>query len=120
MVEGAARLAFPHQHAGHPEEPRAAHQFVAGHARAALDKPGPDESASDVVHSGRTSDLAATAAVAHGNHREPQEQYSAGAGLLKTKRVGITQAARSADDEGGALDKTHPATNGARTCEIEY
>ena len=37
MVEGAEGLALSHQHTGHPEEPRAAHQFVAGHARTAPD-----------------------------------------------------------------------------------
>src|SRR2546430_10246746 len=59
MVEGPARLAVPHQHAGHAEAPRAAHQFVAGHARAALDESRPHESASGLVHPRRVGDLAA-------------------------------------------------------------
>src|SRR5260370_10325558 len=74
MVEGTARLALSHQHTGHTEAPRAAYQFVAGHARAALDESGLHESASGVVHSGRTSDLAAIATIAHGDHGEPQIQ----------------------------------------------
>src|SRR3989454_4892816 len=49
MVEGAARLAVSHQHAGHPEAPRTARQFMAGHARAAPGGSGTPGSASGVV-----------------------------------------------------------------------
>src|SRR6266851_4359516 len=103
MVEGTARLAVPHQHAGHAETPRAAHQYVAGHARAAPDESGPHESASGVVHSGRTSDLAAVAPVAHGDHREPQIQQSGSAGFSGTQPVGSALWARSGSDDVSTL-----------------
>src|SRR5258708_14572655 len=105
MVEGAEGLALSDEHAGHPEEPRAAHQFVAGHARAALDESGPHESASGVVHSGRAGDLAALAAVAHGDYGEPQIQQSGGAGFPGTQPVGSTVRQRSGSDDVAALDE---------------
>src|SRR5258708_34215906 len=105
MVEGAARLAVPHQYAGHAEVPRAPHQLVAGHARAALDESGRDESTSGVVHSGRTSDLAAVAAVAHGDHGEPQIQQSGGAGFSGTQPVRSALWARSGGDDVATLDE---------------
>src|SRR5205823_2588044 len=81
MVEGAEGLALPDEHTGHPEAPRAAHQFVAGHARAALDESRPHESASGLVHPRRVGDLAATAAATHGDHGKPQVQQSGGSGF---------------------------------------
>src|SRR5713226_10373980 len=105
MVEGTARLALPDEYTGHPEVPRAAHQLVAGHARAALDESGPHESASGVVHSGRTGNLAAVAPVAHGDHRESQIQQSSGARLSGTQPVGSALWARSGGDDVPALDE---------------
>src|SRR5713101_1819000 len=98
MVEGTARLALPDEHTGPPEVPRAAHQLVAGHACAAPHESGPHEFASGVVHSGRTSDLAAVAAVAHGDHGEPQVQQSGGAGFSGTQPIGSALWARSGGD----------------------
>src|SRR5579859_6789404 len=95
MVEGAEGLALPDEYAGHPEAPRAPHQLVAGHARAAPDESGPHESASGVVHSGRTRDLAAIAAVTHGNHGEPEIQQPGGAGFSGPQPVGSALWARS-------------------------
>ena len=46
---------------------------------------GQHESASGVVRSGRTGELAAVAAVAHGDHREPQVEQSGGAGFPGTQ-----------------------------------
>src|SRR5258708_36291446 len=108
MVEAAARLAVSHEHAGHAEEPRAAYQSVAGHAGAAPHESGPDESASGVVHSGRTSDLAAVATVAHGDHGETQVQQSGGAGVSGTQPIVSALWARSGDDDLAALDENLP------------
>src|SRR5713101_4628007 len=119
MVEGAARLALPDEHTGHPEAPRAAHQFVAGHARSALDESGTHESASGVVHSGRTSDLAAVAAVAYGDHREPQVQQSGGAGFSGTQPVGSALWARSGSDDVAALDENLPVHERAARGEMD-
>src|SRR6266436_9704377 len=105
MVEGTARLALPDEYTGHPEVPRAAHQLVAGHARAAPDESGTDESASGVVHSGRTGDLAAVAVVAHGDHRESQIQQSGSAGFSGTQPVGSALRTRSGSDDVSALDR---------------
>src|SRR5713101_7093255 len=105
MVEGTARLAVPDQHAGHPEAPRTAHQSVAGHARAAPHESGTHEFASGVVHSGRTSDLAAVAAVAHGDYGEPQIQQSGGAGFSGAQPVGSPLRTRSGSDDVAAFDK---------------
>ena len=113
------RLAVPHEHTGHPEAPRAAHQFVAGHARAALDESGPHESASGVVHSGRTGDLAAVAAVAHGDHGEPQIQQSGGAGFSGTQPVGSALWARSGGDDVAALDENLPVHERAARSEMD-
>src|SRR5882762_10471339 len=119
MVEGTARLAVPHQHTGHPEEPRTAYQSVAGHARAAPDESGPHESASGVVHSGRTSDLAAVASVAHGDHGEPQIQQSRGAGFSGTQPVGSALRARSGGDDVAALDENLPVHERAACSEMD-
>src|SRR5229473_6530278 len=108
MVEGAEGLALPDEHTGHAEVPRAAHQLVVGHARAALDESGPHESAPGVVHSGRTGDLAAVAAVAHGDHGEPEVQQSSGAGFSGTQPVGSALWARSGGNDVAALDKNLP------------
>src|SRR5216683_4116186 len=119
MVEGTARLVVSHEHAGHTEEPRAAHQSVAGHARAAPDESGPDESASGVVHSGRTGDLAAVAAVAHGDHGKPQIQQSGGAGFSGTQSVGSALWARSGGDDVAALDENLPVYERAARSEMD-
>src|ERR1700682_4488239 len=119
MVEGAARLAFPHQHTGHSKEPRAANQSVAGHARAAPDESGPHESASGVVHSGRTGNLAAVAAVAHGDHGEPQIQQSGGAGFSGTQPVGSALWARSGGDDVAAFDENFPVHERAARSEMD-
>src|SRR6266581_750566 len=119
MVKGTARLAVPHQHAGHPEEPSAAHQFVAGHARAAPDESGPHESASGVVHSGRTSDPAAVASVAHGDHGEPQIEQSGCAWLPGTQPVGSALWARSGGDDVAALDEDLPVHERAARSEMD-
>src|SRR5260370_34071534 len=110
MVEGTARLALPDEHTGHPQVPRAAHQFVAGHARAAPDESGAHEFSSGVVHSGRTSDLAAVAAVAHGDYGEPQIQQSGGAGFSGTQPVGSPLWARSGSDDVAAFDEKLPVS----------
>src|SRR5260370_371769 len=119
MVEGTARLAIPHQHAGHAEVPRAPHQLVAGHARAAPDESGTDESASGVVHSGRTVDLAAIAAVAHGDYGEPQIQQSGGAGFSGTQPVGSALWARSGSDDVAAFDENLPVYERAARSEMD-
>src|SRR5712691_6674366 len=119
MVEGAEGLALPDEHTGHPEAPRAAHQFVAGHARAALDESRPHEFASGVVHSRRTSDLAAVASVAHGDHREPQIQQSGGAGFSGTQPVGSALWARSGGDDVAALDENLPVYERAARSEMD-
>src|SRR5260370_38298328 len=103
MVEGAEGLALPDEHTGLPEEPSGAYQSVAGHAGAATDESGPHESASGMVHSGRTGDLAAVAAVAHGDHGEPQIQQSRGAGFSGTQPIGSALRARGGSDEVAAL-----------------
>src|ERR1700694_725696 len=105
MVEGAEGLALPDERTGHPEAPRAAHQFVAGHARAAPDESGSHESGSGVVHFGPTSHLAAVAAVAHGDYGEPQIQQSGGAGFSGTQPVGSALRARSGGDDVAAFDE---------------
>src|SRR6266851_8792152 len=105
MVEGTARLAFSHQHTGHPEEPRPTYQSVAGHARAAPDESGPNESASGVVHSRRTRHFAAVAAVAHGDHGEPQIQQSCCTRLSRAQPVGSALRTRSRSDDVATLDK---------------
>src|SRR5712691_7429011 len=105
MVEGAERLAFPDQHAGHTEAPRPAHQFVAGHARAAPHESGPHESASGVVHSGRTGDLAAVAAVAHGDNGESQIEQSRCSRIPGTQPVGSALWARSRSNDVSAFDE---------------
>src|SRR5216683_1654617 len=119
MVEGTARLAVPHQHAGHPKAPRAAHQFVAGHARAAPHESGTHEFASGVVHSRRTSDLAAVASVAHGDYGEPQIQQSGGAGFSGTQPVGSPLWARSGSDDVAALDENLPVHERAARSEMD-
>src|SRR6266478_4226783 len=119
MVEGTARLALPDEYTGHPEVPRAAHQLVAGHARAAPDESGTDESASGVVHSGRTGDLAAVAAVAHGDHRESQIQQSGSAGFSGTQPVGSALRTRSGSDDVSALDQNLPVHERAACSEMD-
>src|SRR5438105_4841396 len=119
MVKGAEGLALPDEHTGHPEAPRAAHQFVAGHARAATDESGPHESASGVVHFGRTSDLAAVATVAHGDHGEPQIQQPSGTRLSGTQPVGSALWARSGGDDVAALDKSLPVYERAARREMD-
>src|SRR5258708_31139140 len=120
MVEGTARLAVPHQHAGHPEARRGAHQFVAGHARAAPHESGTHEFASGVVHSGRTSDLAAVASVAHGDYGEPQIQQSGGAGFSGTQPVGSPLWARNGSDDVAAFDENLPVYERAARSEMDY
>src|SRR5882762_646576 len=119
MVEAATRLVVSHEHTRHAEEPRAAHQFVAGHARAAPHESGPHESASGVVHPGRTSDLAAVAAVAYGDHREPQIQQSGGAGFSRTQPVGSALRARSGGDDVAAVDENLPVYERAARREMD-
>src|SRR6267143_6779619 len=119
MVEGATRLVVSHQHTGHPEERRAAHQSVAGHTRAALDESGSHESVSSVVHSGRTSDLATAAAVAHGDHGEPEIQQSGGAGFSGTQPVGSALWARRGSDDVAALDENLPLHKRAACSEMD-
>src|SRR6266478_2466893 len=119
MVEGTARLALPDEYTGHPEVPRAAHQLVAGHARAALDESGRDESASGVVHSGRTGNLAAVAAVAHGDHGKPQVQQSGGAGFSGTQPVGSALWARSGGDDVAAVNENLPVHERAARSEMD-
>src|SRR5713101_500793 len=119
MVEGAARLALPDEHTGHSEAPRAAHQFVAGHARAALDESGPHESASGVVHSGRTSDFAAVAAVAYSDHGEPQIQQPGRAWLPGPQPVRSALWARSGGDDVAALDENLPVHERAACSEMD-
>src|SRR6266568_7304758 len=119
MVEGAEGLALPDEHTGHPEAPRAAHQSVAGHARAALDESRPHESASGVVHSGRTSDLAATAAATHGDYGKPQVQQSGGPGFSGTQPVGSALWARSRGDDVAAFDENLPVHERAARSEMD-
>src|SRR6266853_1760522 len=119
MVEGTARLALPDEYTGHPKVPRAAHQLVAGHACAALDESGPHESASGVVHSGRTGNLAAVAAVAHGDHREPQIQQSGGAGFSGTQPVGSALRTRSGGDDVAAFHENLPVHERAARGEMD-
>src|SRR5260370_29126251 len=119
MVEGAARLALSHEHAGHTEAPSAAHQLVAGHTRAAADESGAHESASGVVHSGRTSDVAAVATIAHGDHREPQIQQSSGARFPGTQPVGSALWARSGGDDVATLDENLPVHERAARSEMD-
>src|SRR6266478_6507782 len=119
MVEGAAGLAFPDEHTGHPEAPRAAHQFVAGHARAAPNESGTHESASGLVHPGRAGDLAALAAVAHGDYGEPEIQQSGGAGFSGTQPVGSALWARSGSDDVAALDENLPVHERAARSEMD-
>src|SRR6266567_1156098 len=119
MVEGTARLALPNEYTGHPEVPRAAHQLVAGHACAALDESGPHQFASGMVHSGRTRDLAAVAAVAHGDHRESQIQQSGGAGFSRTQPVGSALWARSGSDDVAALDENLPVHERSACSEMD-
>src|SRR6266853_1872400 len=119
MVEGTARLALPDEYTGHPKVPRAAHQLVAGHACAALDESGPHESASGVVHSGRAGDLAALAAVAHGDYGEPQIQQSGGARFSGTQPVGSALWARSGGDDVAALDENLPVYERAARREMD-
>src|ERR1700676_2531307 len=119
MVEGAEGLAFPDEHTSQAEAPPAAHQLVAGHARAAPHESGTHESASGVVHSGRTSDLAAVAAVAHGDNGEPQIQQSGGAGFSGTQPVGSPLWARSGGDDVAALDENLPMHERAARSEMD-
>src|SRR5580704_1628702 len=119
MVEGAEGLALPDEHTGHPEAPRAAHQFVAGHARAALDESRPHESASGLVHSGRTSDLAAAAPVAHGDYGEPQIEQSCDPGFSRTQPVGSALWARSGGDDVAAVDENLPLHERAARSEMD-
>src|SRR5712692_1663368 len=119
MVEGTARLALPDEHTGHPEVPRAAHQFVAGHARAAAHESGTHEFASSVVHSGRTSDLAAVVLIAHGDHRESQIQESGSAGFSGTQPVGSALWARSGGDDVATLHQNLPVHERAACSEMD-
>src|SRR5216684_2051294 len=119
MVEGTARLALPDEHTGHPEVPRAAHQLVAGHARAAAHESGTHEFASGVVHSGRTGDTAAVASVAHGDHGEPEIQQSGGAGFSGTQPVGSPLWARSGSDDVAAFNENLPVYERAARSEME-
>src|SRR5437879_8496360 len=117
MVEGAEGLALPDEHTGRPEAPRAAHQFVAGHARAALDESRPHESASGLVHPRRVGDLAATAAATHGDHGKPQVQQSGGAGFSGTQPVGSALWPRSGGDDVAAVNENLPAHERAARSE---
>src|ERR1700694_569752 len=119
MVEGTARLALPDERTGHPEAPRAAHQLVAGHAGATPYESGTHGFASGVVHSGRTSDLAAVAAVAHGDHGEPQIQQSGSAGFSGTQPVGSALWARSGGDDVAAIDENLPVHERAARSEMD-
>src|SRR6266853_4470456 len=119
MVERTARLVVSHQHAGHAEEPRTTHQSVAGHARAAPDESGTDESASGLVHPRRVGDLAATAPVAHGDYGEPQVEQSGGAGFSGTQPVGSSLRARSGGDDVAALDENLPVYERAARREMD-
>src|SRR6266481_2884778 len=119
MVEGAEGLALSHEHARHPEAPRAAYQSVAGRARAPPHESGTHEFASGVVHSGRTSDLAAVAAVAHGDYGEPQIQQSGGAGFSGTQPVGSALRARSGGDDVAAFDENLPVYERAARSELD-
>src|SRR5712692_8480571 len=119
MVEAAAGLVVSDEHTGHPEVPRAAHQSVAGHARAAFDESGPHESASGLVHPRRVGNLAATAAATHGDHGKPQVQQSGGAGFSGTQPVGSALWARSGGDDVAALDENLPVHERAARSEMD-